>query len=351
MIGAPDLYKMLVLLFCITLGNYMRVRVSWMLDEIRPFRVVAAVFASIFICVSEAPKASAVESGFGVYLLGSKGPASGYLPPAGFYIASQQFHYRGDYSGPINAVPGIISDADIEVGTDFNMLSPVWITNQKILGGRLGVSATLPLGEVDVALDTLGTFTQETGFWLGDLLFSIFAGWNYKKFHWNAGVTMVAPIGEYSSDRLSNLALNRASLDVFGALSWIDPATGIDISGAIGVTFNAENTETNYRSGTEFHGEWAISKFLSPQLSIGVMGYHYEQLTADSGLGATLGDFKGRATAIGGFVNYRFQVDQRAVSVRLQALDEFNVKNRFEGTPVSLHLVIDLTPSGVYSRP
>ena len=307
-------------------------------------RILSAMPAALMLCAATGLNALAAESGFGVYLLGSKGPGAGYLPPAGFYIASQQFHYRGDYSGPISLAPGQMSDADLHVATDFNMLSPVWITNAKILGGRVGVSATIPIGEVDVTLDTLGIRTKETGFWIGDPLFSIFAGWNYQKFYWNAGVLAVAPIGDYDPTRLSNLSLNRPALDVFGALSWIDLATGFDISGAIGVTINGENTGTNYRSGTELHAEWAISKALSPQLSIGVMGYHYEQLTADGGVGARLGSFKGRATAVGGFANYRFQVDKQAVSLRLQVLEEFNVKNRFEGTPVSLHLVWDLTP-------
>ncbi len=309
------------------------------------YKNIVRVIGCTLSCMVISHDLPAAESGFGVYLLGSKGPAAGYLPPSGFYVASQQFHYRGDYSGPIGLAPGITSDAQLHVATDFNMLSPVWITDTKILGGRLGFSATLPVGEVDVTLNTLGTHTKETGFWVGDPLISVFAGWAYQKFHWNAGMTVVAPIGDYDPDRLSNLSLNRPAVDLFGALSWISPEAGVDISGAVGITINGENTATNYRSGTELHVEWAISKYFSPQLSLGIMGYHYKQLAPDSGSGAHLGGFEGQATAMGGFVNYQFQIDKSAVSLRFQALQEFNVKNRFEGSPVSLHLVVDLTPS------
>ncbi len=310
---------------------------------IASFKIILAAVCGV-LSIGLSLRADAAESGFGVYLLGSRGPSSGYIPHPGFYLASQQFHYRGNYSGPISLIPGTITDAHISVATDFNMLSPVWITDKRLFGGRLGFSATLPVGQVNVALNAPGVNTEEKGFWIGDPLFSSFVGWSYQNFHWNAGVTLVAPIGQYDSTRLSNLSLNRPAVDVFGALSWIDLKTGIDISGALGLTVNGENTETNYRSGTELHAEWSVSKALTPALSVGAMGYHYQQLTDDSGQGASLGGFRGQATAIGGFLNYRFQIDKRLVSLRAQALREFNVENRFRGTPVSLHLVVELGP-------
>lgn len=301
-----------------------------------------ATFASSLTCFSAmlTSSALAVEAGFGVYLLGTKGPGAGIVPPEGFYISSQQFNYHGHYSGPFSPAPGVRGDADIHVDTSFNMLSPVWISESKLLGGRVGVSATVPLGNVDVTLDALGTRTSDSRFSIGDPLVSIFSGWSSNNFYWNAGATFVAPIGQYDPARLSNLALNRPAVDVFAALTWREPNLGLDISGALGVTFNGENDATKYNNGHEFHSEWAISKALSPQVSIGAMGYHYEQLTPDSGPGARLGGFEGRVTAIGAFVNYAFIFDDRAVSLRLQTMEEFNIKNRFEGLPVALNVVV-----------
>lgn len=301
-------------------------------------------WALAIVAIGSPWPALSAESGFGVYLLGSKGMAAGYVPHPGFYFASQQFRYRGEFTGPVSVAPGTISNAQISVATDFNMLSPVWITEKHLFGGRLGFSATLPVGSVDVVLDTLGTSTVDSGFWIGDPLFSTFLGWSHKDFHWNAGITTVAPVGQYDSNRLSNLSLNRPAVDIFGALSWIDPKDGLDLSLAVGLTVNGENRETNYRSGLEFHSEWSIAKALSPALSIGVMGYFYKQLSDDSGSGAVLGGFRGQTAAVGGFLNYRFNLEDRAVSLRAQVLEEFNVKNRFRGHPVSLHLVVELGP-------
>jgi hypothetical protein len=44
--------------------------------------------------------------------------------------------------------------------------------------------------------------------------------------------------------------------------------------------------------------------------SLGFVGYHYEQITGDSGAGATLGDFKGRVTAVGANIQKYLRVRQ-----------------------------------------
>jgi len=37
---------------------------------------------------------------------------------------------------------------------------------------------------------------------------------------------------------------------------------------------------------------------------MGLIGYYYQQITGDSGLGAKLGPFKGRVVALGGTMAY-----------------------------------------------
>jgi len=82
------------------------------------------------------------------------------------------------------------------------------------------------------------------------------------------------------------------SLDGFGWLRKLP-------SSRAGFTFNWENPDTDYTTGTEFHIEWALVQHLSKTLAVGIAGYHHQQVTGDSGAGATLGDFKGRVTALG----------------------------------------------------
>jgi hypothetical protein len=99
----------------------------------------------------------------------------------------------------------------------------------------------------------------------------------------------------------------------------------------VGVTFNGENPATDYKTGTEFHLEGAITQNFSPAFSLGLVGYYYNQLSGDSGSGARLGDFEGEVAAIGGTLGYNFKVGPLPVSTRLKYYHEFAAENRLEG--------------------
>ena len=201
----------------------------------------------------------------------------------------------------------------------------------QIAGGNLGFSATVPFGslEVDASLGPLSV--TDDIFTVGDPALSGFVGWHAGNFHWQTGVAINTPIGDYEEGEIANIAFNRWSTDVYAAATWLDPAIGLDISAAAGVTFNDENDATNYETGTEFHLEGAITQNFSPQFSLGITGYYYNQLTGDSGAGARLGDFEGEVAAIGGTLGYNFQIGVLPVSTRLKYFHEFAVENRLEG--------------------
>ena len=92
-----------------------------------------------------------------------------------------------------------------------------------------------------------------------------------------------------------------------------------------------ENNSTNYRTGTESHFELAVQQWFSKRLSVGLVGYHYQQLTGDSGSGAVLGDFKGRVSALGPVVGFSFDLGERTVFANARWYRQFNTKNRLEG--------------------
>lgn len=142
----------------------------------------------------------------------------------------------------------------------------------------------------------------------------------------------VIPSGSYVAGQLSNASLNRRALDVFGALTWLDPAIGVDLSMAMGVTFNQANPATDYKTGNEFHLEWAATKYLTKEFTIGLVGYYYQQLTADSGSGARLGPFEGQVVALGGSIGYTFEIGKIPLSTRIKVYREFSAVNRMEGT-------------------
>jgi hypothetical protein len=96
------------------------------------------------------------------------------------------------------------------------------------------------------------------------------------------------------------------------------------------VTFNFENTATDYQSGTDFHAEWAVGREICTGLVFGVVGYDYRQLTGDSGSGAVLGPLEGSVDAIG--LTYTTVVDKALIILNARYYRDFNAVNRWEGS-------------------
>jgi len=140
------------------------------------------------------------------------------------------------------------------------------------------------------------------------------------------------PTGSYEAGLYPSTGLHRPAIDGGWAFTWIEPESKIQVNGTAGLTYNFENTVTDYTSGMEFHFEWAVAKDFGNGLTLGVVGYDYRQLTGDSGPGATLGDFKGSVDAVGLGLSYSTEVNDVPVSFGLKHYQEFNAVNRFEGS-------------------
>jgi hypothetical protein len=273
-----------------------------------PVRSRGLVAAIAIAAMMTAPAIGhAAEGGAGFCLLGSTGAAAAITPPPGVYFQNDICYYSGDLGGG-KALPaagqlavGVEGKAAIEIPT------LIWILPEDMAGGHLGLSATIPFGwkktDADVTLSGPrgGTGTgsvSDSVFTVGDPLISAFLGWEAGDFHWQVGTMINTPIGDYQKGEISNISFNHWGADVLAAGTWLDPSTGLDLSGVVGMTFNAENPATDYQTGNEFHFEWAAVQHFNEQFDAGLVGYYYDQVTGDSGAGAT-SEFKGRVAAIG----------------------------------------------------
>lgn len=282
------------------------------------------------------------ESAQGIYVLGNRGPLAGVIPPPGFYFESETYFYQGSLSAGRSFQSGGVVAARVKLETIANFATPIWVTPVEILGGKLGFSMTIPFGTPDVSAGAvlssprlqriIAGRERDAVFNVGDVYIASFVGWESGNFHWTATALGVIPSGSYETGQLSNIALNRPALDLSGALTYLDPVLGYELSVVPGVTFNWINPATQYLTGSEFHVEWSASKYLSKELSLGLVGYFYDQLTGDSGSGNRIGPFKGSVTALGGQVGYTFRIGEIPVSTNVRVYREFNVTNRFEGT-------------------
>jgi hypothetical protein len=108
------------------------------------------------------------------------------------------------------------------------------------------------------------------------------------------------------------------------------------------VTFNGENSATDYDSGTELHFEYAVVQNFSRHIALGINGYFYNQVTGDSGPGATSGGFEGRVAGIGPVLNINFEWGGLPATMSLKYFDEFATRNRLEGDAGYLTLTLPL---------
>ena len=296
------------------------------------------------ILLQGATASLAAESGVGFYLLGSRGPAAGVVPPPGTYLQNDLYFYSGSAQASRDLPFGGEVVAGVDADAVVNLVSILSSTSIAVFGGNLAFSATLPVGYQDVSasLSPGGFGVDDDILAIGDPVVGSQIGWHSGNLHYTLATLVNVPIGQYDEDSIANVAFNRWGADLTFAASYIVPETGWDISAAVGVTFNGENPATDYTTGTEFHGEWALSKSFSPAFSAGIVGYYYDQLTGDSGPGASLGDFKGRVAAVGLTAAYNFEVAERPVSIRFKYFDEFEAVNRLEGSSAFLTLALPL---------
>ena len=154
---------------------------------------------------------------------------------------------------------------------------------------------------------------------------------------------MNVPIGPWETESISNISFHRWALDLSSSVTYLDAKRGHEVSVTTGFTFNGENPDTDYKTGTEFHVEWALMQHVSKTFAVGLAGYHYEQITGDSGPGARLGSFEGRVTALGPDVTYTFMCGKTPILTELKYFREFDVENRLTGDAGFLNVTVPLS--------
>ena len=318
--------------------------------------VLAAGACSLGILL--APIAQASDGGKSVYLLGKRGPLAAFVPKPGIYLSNDVYYYDAGSSDllPLGDRVGdhVVQDVSAQALMDIPQFT--WVTDATVAGGRLAFSLLTPFGKLDV--DGKGTVElpnggtgpnvqlsdSDTGF--ADPVVGGSVGWKHRdgdKFRaWSVYSSVWIPIGSYEVGRLANLSSNRWAVDVGGAYTMANFKGGREFSSVLGFTFNGDNQDTDYSSGTDFHLEISGRQHLPNNWAVGIVGYWFQQLTADSNGPAVLGDFKGRVYALGPEIAYQFPGKEHPVGLDLRWYHEFGAENRLEGDSVFLTLSVPL---------
>jgi hypothetical protein len=293
--------------------------------------------------------AIAAESARGVYLLGSRSQYSGVLPGPGAFFQNDVYLYSGRAGGNLDLPIGGLITSDVEARAVLELPTALYFV--PAFGGLFGMALTTPMGSQEV--DASATFISPGGvpfgrgisqdaFRFGDPYVQAILGWTRDNWHWNVAGGVNVPVGEWNRGSLVNLAFNRWAVDVTGSVTYLDMTRGLEASAALGVTFNGDNLDLDYRTGTEMHAEWSLTQLTASGFSIGLAGYHYQQISGDSGSDARAGSFKGRVTAIGPAMGLTVPLADRMLTAKFRAYQEFNVKNRLEGISAIATVAIPL---------
>ena len=275
--------------------------------------------------------ALADEGASGLYVPGNFGFGAGVTPDAGVYLSTGLAHYDGDIRVFIDGGKIVLDAEKRPYSLGFAAL---WVPEKKILGGNLGLSlssadAFVWAHGVVSGLITSDETIQGSGF--GDTAARAQLGWNSGTWSNTLYLTTWFPTGRYQRGFQPNTGKNHYGVNLGWGVTYTEPHTKLEFNSAIGVTFNATNPATDYKSGDDFIWDWAVGKKFASGLEIGVAGYAYQQLTGDSGSGAKLGPFKGRVFAVGPHVVYNTLLLSHAVLFNFRNYQEFGAENRFEG--------------------
>jgi hypothetical protein len=177
----------------------------------------------------------------------------------------------------------------------------------------------------------------------GDLaVLPVMLAWKTGDWQIDVMLPIFAPTGSYEKGRLGNPGLNYWTFDpVIGAV-YSNKASGFNAMLHAGYAMNTGNPDTDYRSGSLLHFEGALQQIVpvgSGLLTLGAEGFYFDQVTCDSGAGATLGCFKGMTAGLGPVLGYIQPLGQQSLVVELKWLPELDTKNRLEGDYIWLKMV------------
>ena len=268
------------------------------------------------------------------YAPGVEGIKGASLPPPGVYFRDYNYFYTGDQ---LNDSSGNkIGPADLDVFTYVNLPRVLWITDQKLLGGFVGVDGFLPIVYQQASANTPnGPFSgNRSG--IGDLFAEGTLSWHLKQFDFAVGSGVDAPTGD-SPTRPGPSTRPGLGYWTFmqtaGATWYIDEGKTWAVSALNRYEFNTGQRYTDIIPGQAYTLEWGISKTVEKVIDLGVVGYYQQQVNPNSGASWSS---RSRVAAIGPEVSVAFPKQMLFISFRYDY--EFMAESRAQGHTFALTL-------------
>jgi hypothetical protein len=326
---------------------------------------IAAVAGTANIAVAD-------ENGISFWLPGFFGSLASTPQTPGWSLASIYYHTNVSASGNVgvsrevsigqfNPKININVNAQINATGDLAIFAPSYVFATPFFGGQASATMVGIYGRNDTSLNATVSATpipvtktlalQQTDAAFGDLIPQFAVRWNAGVNNYMTYLTGDIPVGKYDSNDLANIGLGHGAIDGGVGYTYFDPKAGHEFSATFGVTGNLKNQSTGYTSGIDSHLDLGASQFLSKQLMVGLVGYYYQQLTADSGCAPVLCPFKSRVAGVGPQIGYIFPVAGMQGYLNLKGYKEFDAENRPDGWNLWLTFVLSPAAPAAASPP
>ena len=299
--------------------------------------------------------AQADESGASFWLLGSYASQAAVPGPVGLSIDTTYYSAGASAAKTANFMRGGRVEAGLTTNSNYIMVTPSYAFETPVLGGQFGFGVTGLYGNYNSTVEATltgpgGTSIYGTSFdsmtAFGDIFPTATLKWAQGVNNFMTYVTANFPVGAYDPARNATVGLGRWAIDGGGGYTYFDEDKGHELSAVLGFTYNFMNPSTEYQSGINMHLELSASQYLTERFLLGLTGYFYQQITPDSGPGATLGPFMSRVAGAGPQLGYDFNFGSRSASLSARGYYEFAAQNRPEGWNAWLTLVVNLGPAG-----
>jgi hypothetical protein len=299
-------------------------------------RVITALTSTLVACTSHAE-----EGAGGHYMPGATATFIDSLPGKPAFVIADAFTYY-DGKAPSNQplqFGGILA-LDGHATAYADSLFGIYETSFKLLGGNYAMAMTIPYVwmEVDAQVKTgpIIHSVRDTANGIGDItLYPFMLGWtNAPDLKYDVRMGVYAPTGPYDVGHLANTGRNYWTFEPSASISWLSTRIGTELTVFTGIDFNTKNDATDYHSGTSLHLEGTLAQHLplfGGFVGVGANAFYYQQITADSGSGALLGDFEGRTAGVGPVVSYAHKVGKADLAAEIKWLPELDVEKRLKG--------------------
>ena len=340
----------------------------------RCIAVVPAAILALAVLPCAPDRAKADEGGVGFWLPGQFGSLAAAPQVPGWAVGIVNVYESVGASGNVaaarevtigklNPTVNVNLNLNLTAKPDLVLVAPSYVFATPVFGGQfavsMGAAAGRSSGELDGTLTVaVGPFSATRQGQISDARYGFSDLYPQASLRWNSGVNswMVyamgdMPVGTYDSSRLANLGIGHGAIDGGAGYTYFDPKTGHEFSAVTGLTYNFVNPSTDYQNGIDWHVDWGASQFLSKTTQIGVVGYFYQQLTADSGAAPFLGENLSRVAGIGPQLGFIFPAGSLQGYLNLKAYWEFAADRRADGWNAWVTLAFSPSPPAPTSTP